>query len=177
MGSPEQRAAATRSRRVRDVVRDVVEQVADEELPVVDGLSRFDDDTVVRRLGRRDRQRDPLGFGLGELAVMVTPVVWLVLDQVVKQVTETAVDSAATGTKNALRKLFGRKRGAAPEVPELTPEQLGEVRQRVLDAALHRGLPQEQAEEVADAVVARLAIAAPSDDTDDDTDGQEKAPA
>ncbi|MFE7332909.1 hypothetical protein ACFU8W_50565 [Streptomyces sp. NPDC057565] len=40
----------------------------------------------------------------------------------------------------------------------MTLEQLAEVRQRVLEVAARRGLEQERAETVADAVVARVAL-------------------
>jgi hypothetical protein len=45
-------------------VRDVVAEVAPEELPLVAGVTGFDDATVVRRLGGRCRRSDTLGFGL-----------------------------------------------------------------------------------------------------------------
>jgi hypothetical protein len=43
----------------------------------------------------------------------------------------------------------------------LTREQLGEVRQRVVEVAVQRGLDDERATAIADALVARLALAAP----------------
>jgi hypothetical protein len=86
---------------VRDVVRDVVAEVASEELVIVEELTRFDDDTVVRRLARSGRRRDPLGFGVGEIAALVTPVVWLVLDEAAKRAADSAVDGAAKGAKIA----------------------------------------------------------------------------
>ncbi len=161
--SPGEHTVATGGATVRDVVRDVVAKVAREELPLVEGLAGFDDATVVRRLGRRGGRREPLGFGLGEVVALVTPVVWLVVDQAAKKAAGSAVDGAAKGTKAALRKIFRRK-APAVAVPPLTREQLGEVRRRVLETAAQRGLSQERAMVIADAVVARLALAAPSDD-------------
>ncbi|MFC8715712.1 hypothetical protein ACFUCQ_38265 [Streptomyces sp. NPDC057197] len=37
---------------MRDLVRSVVADLAPDELPLVEGLCRFDDATVVRRLSR-----------------------------------------------------------------------------------------------------------------------------
>src|SRR5437879_4790292 len=65
--------------RVRDVVREVVAEIAPTELALVDGLAQFDDATAVRRLRPRGGRREPLGFGLGEILALVTPVVWLAL--------------------------------------------------------------------------------------------------
>ncbi|WP_433870938.1 hypothetical protein [Saccharopolyspora sp. CA-218241] len=159
-----ERTPGTRGTAVRDVVHDVVVAVAPEERPVVLGLSRLDDDAVVRRLRDQRGRREPLGFGLGDLVVMVTPVVWLVLDEAARKVVGSAVDGAAKGLGAGLRKVF-RKRPAAVEVPPLTREQLAEVRQRVLEAARQRGMPEERAIAVADAVVARLALESDEGDT------------
>ncbi|MFB9905605.1 hypothetical protein [Allokutzneria oryzae] len=155
--SPEEQTVTAGATRVRDVVRDVVAEVAAEELPIVDGLAALDDATVVRRLSGRGRRREPLGFGLGEFVVMVTPVVWLVVDHMAKKLADSAVDGAAKGMKSLLRKVF-RKGATSVVVTPLTAEQLAEVRRRVLEVAAQRGLPEERANAVADAVVARLAL-------------------
>ncbi|MFC0438472.1 hypothetical protein [Kutzneria buriramensis] len=140
--------------RVRDVVRDVVAAVAPEELVVVEGLAEFDDDTVVRRLGQGGK-RDPLGFGWGDAAAMVTPVVWLILDAAAKKAAGTAVDGAVSGTKTLLRKAF-RKREKEAVLPPPTDDRVAELRQQVLDAALEQGLAPARAVEIADAVAKRL---------------------
>ncbi|AHH97416.1 hypothetical protein KALB_4052 [Kutzneria albida DSM 43870] len=145
---------------VYDAVHDVVAEVAREELPLVTGLAGFDEATVIRRLSRHGGRREPLGFGLGDVAVLVTPVVWLVLDQTAKKVAGSAVDGATKGTKALLRKVF-RRRTAPAVMPALTREQLAEVRQRILETAAQRGLPAERAETIADVVVARLVLAEP----------------
>lgn len=150
---------------VRDVVRDVVAEVAPEELVIVEGLTRFDDGTVVRRLAGSGRRRDPLGFGVAEIAALVTPVVWLVLDEAAKRAVDSAVDGAAKGAKALLHKVL-RRRSAPVTVPVLTREQLGEVRRRVLETAAQRGLGQDRATAIADAVIARLALAEGGDDTE-----------
>jgi len=148
--------------RVRDVVRDVVATVAPEELPLVEELARHDDAAVVRQLGRRGRQRKPLGFGLGEIAMMATPVAWLALDQAAQRIADYAVDGAAKGVRAALRRVF-RRRAAPVTIPPLTREQLGQVRRLVVEMGVHRGLGEKRASVIADAVVARLALA-PSED-------------
>ncbi|MGW1006606.1 hypothetical protein [Streptomyces sp. NPDC002520] len=143
---------------VRDVVRDVVARVARQELPVVEGLAWFPDATVVRRLGRRGgRRREPLGFGAGEVTALVTGVVWLALDQTLRQLGDRAADGVLRGARGLLRRVL-RRHAQPATVPPLTPEQLAEVRRRVLDVAAVRGLEPERAETVADAVVARLAL-------------------
>lgn len=144
---------------MRDVVRDVVADVAPEELPVVDGLAAFDDDTVVRRLRGRGRRRERLGFGWDEIVTMVTPVVWLTVHQAAKQVGDAAGNGAASGAKTLLRKLFRRHRDPTT-LPPLTPEQIADVREQVRQVALKRGA--KRADDLADAVYTRLMLNAQS---------------
>jgi hypothetical protein len=146
---------------VRDVVREVVKQVAPQELPLLDGLDRFDDATVVRRLSGRER-KEPLGFGLGEILALVTPVVWLVLDEVAKRAAGAAVDSTTKGAKRFLRKLFP-KRAARVALPELTGEQIAEVRRRLLEMAAEQELGDDLAQEIADIVAKSLEEGPPAD--------------
>jgi hypothetical protein len=154
-GSADKYPGARTQDRVGDVVRDVVADAAPEELPLVEGLSRFDDETVVRRLTRRSRPREPLGFGLDEVAVLVTPVVWIVVEEAARRVVDSAVTGAAKGLRARLRRLLGRR--ATPlTVPQLTREQIVEVQQRVLELAGQNGLEQERAAMLANLLGARL---------------------
>ncbi|MFJ6016416.1 hypothetical protein [Streptomyces sp. NPDC092952] len=162
-------ASAHGTVRVRDVVRDVVAEVAPEESPVVEGLARFDDAAVVRLLARRGGRREPLGFGLGEIAVIATPVVWLVVDQTAQQLGSVVAGGVTAG----IRSLLGRMRrrpGAEATVPPLTSDQLAEVHRQVREAATGRGFERERAEILADAVLARLTLrpARPEPETDGD---------
>ncbi|MGW7188065.1 hypothetical protein [Streptomyces sp. NPDC054838] len=131
--------------------------LAPEELPLVDGLRHFDDATVVRRLSRGGGRREPLGFGIGEVAALIAPVVWLVLDGVAQQMAVRAEERASRSVTSMVRRLLRRPAPVA-EVPALTREQLADVRARVLAVAGQRGLPPGRAEEIADAVVARLIL-------------------
>ncbi|WP_217144741.1 hypothetical protein [Streptomyces sp. AC627_RSS907] len=150
---------------MRDVVRRVIADQAPDELPLVDGLSALDDVTAVRRLSGRGQRSEPLGFGVGDIAVLITPVVWLALDQTARRLTDVVVDGAAQRSTTLLRRLFRRNREPAT-VPPLTRRQLAEVHRTVLDVAGQRGLPAERAEEIADKVVTALTLAEP--DTPDD---------
>lgn len=145
--------------RVRDVVRAVVAKVDEAELPVVDGLAKYDDDTVVRRLRGRGRRREPLGFGWEVIATLATPVVWLAVDQAARQIGSAAGKGATHGLKVLLRKVF-RRRSAPVTVPPLTPEQLAGIREQVLKTAIERGLGKKRAEQLADTVYTQLSLIA-----------------
>ncbi len=123
----------------------------------MEGLSRFDEETVVRRLTRQSRRREPLGFGLDEIAVLVTPVVWIVVEETVRRIVDSAVAGVAKGPWARLRRLL-RRRAAPLTVPPLTHEQIVEVRQRVLELAAQNGLERERAVTLADVLGARLSL-------------------
>lgn len=150
---------------VRDVVEDVVAQVAPEEAPLLSALRQIDDTDVPRMLRRRQGD-EPLGFGLGELAGIVTPIVWLAVDEACRKALESAVDSAVESVRarvaKTLRMLF--KRSASPRtVPALAAEQLAVVHRRVREDGVASGMPESAAEALADKVVARLLLAQSSD--------------
>ncbi|MFE4612157.1 hypothetical protein ACWGCP_08725 [Streptomyces niveus] len=157
---------------VRDLVRDVVTELAPEELPLVAGLSVFDDAGAVRRLGGRDRRRETLGFGLGEAAALVTPVVWLAVDQAAQRMLGTWMENGITRTGTALRRLLGRPVSEPVVIPPLTREQLALVRESVLTTAARRGLEAERATAIADAVVTRLVLV----ETETEADGTPELP-
>lgn len=138
---------------VADIVRDVIAAAVPDELPLVEGLRRTAGDRGVRRLARRRREREPLGFGLGDVAVLATPVVWIAVDEAVRR----GVDDTLTGARRRLRRLR-RRRTHDRTVPPLTRAQLARVRARVLELAAKAGLDPGQAGTLADQVVARLVL-------------------
>jgi len=109
---------------------------------------------------RQDPDRGPLAFGLPELTVLLTPVFLAAMNEAVRYAVAAAMAKGAKVTTAAIRRLF--RRGRAPESgPEpaqepplsLTPEQWSEVRQIVERVALKGGVPADQAQLMADAVV------------------------
>ena len=145
---------------VRDLVRDVVAERAVHELPLVDGLRKFDDDRVIRILTQRARNREPLGFGYAEVAALVTPMVWLVLDQAARRAADVATESVMARGRAWVRRLL-RRTPAAPDrvLIELAPAELALVRTHILERAAERGIERRDAEALADSVVARIATA------------------
>ncbi|MFF7501280.1 hypothetical protein ACFZBM_17870 [Streptomyces lavendulae] len=142
---------------VRDVVCGVVAEHAPHELPLVEGMLRFDDERAVRILAGRGRRKEPLGFGLAEASALVTPIVWLALDQVARHGVDLVTESAAARCRRLLRRLLRRGAGAPPaELRELDAVQLTGIRQRILERAVSRGMSQTEAEALADAVIAQL---------------------
>ena len=146
-----------RSDTLRDVVRDVVAEAAPEELPVIAGLSRFDEDEAARRFSRRARGDQTLGFGMAEAVVLVTPVVWTAVHETVAKMADAATDSILARARSAIRRMLRRRKPAAP-LPRFGSAELAEVRRRVLELAQETGLKPNRATLLADSVVGRLAL-------------------
>lgn len=142
--------------RVRDVVRDIVVEFAEEERFLVAALERFDDAVVMRRLRRRRGRGAPLGFGLDQAATLVTPVVWLAVGEAARRIGASAGDGASAGLKGVLRKIARRKAPLVVVAP-LTSEQLALVHRLAVETGTRRGLSEQRATAIADGVVTRLA--------------------
>ncbi|MFC0866162.1 hypothetical protein ACFHYQ_28070 [Sphaerimonospora cavernae] len=147
---------------VYEVVRDVVAEQAPHELPIVEGLGKLDQNQIVRLL-RRGPRGEPLGFGLPDLVVLVTPVVWIAIEEV----TRKSVGRAAGGIGAKLSTLLRRHRPVtAGTIPMLTGEQLEEVHRLVGSGAVRAGMDQAEADALADHVITRLMLDRPPDRTE-----------
>lgn len=144
---------------VRQVVCDVVAEMASEELPLIDGMRELDDAAVDRALMRRGRSREPLGFGLEMMVALVTPVLWAVLAELAKQALSKVAEGTAPRLRSRMRGLFGRSRDTTPlQLPPLSQEQIVHVRNAVLERCTAAGVEGARALAVADGVAARLAL-------------------
>ncbi|MFS8101070.1 hypothetical protein LFM09_28500 [Lentzea alba] len=167
-------AASTTVRTADELARRVVRKIAPEELPSFDIVAApylESPEPAERRL--RQAHDDPLGFGLGDIIAMATPVIALVSGSVITAVSDSLGKAVHDSTAGAVRKAW-RKIRRKPQEPlelpstPLTREQLAEVRQIALERALSLGMKQQKAEALADAVVAALVLRDNNPDTDDD---------
>ncbi|GAB2990630.1 hypothetical protein GCM10023080_065450 [Streptomyces pseudoechinosporeus] len=149
---------------VREVVRAVVTERAPHELPLLEALWPLDDEQAVRILAGQGERREPLGFGVAEIAGLVTAVVWLVLDQAARRAVDSAVDGVVARGRGGLRRLLRHGPAEPPRaLPEWDRAGLTAVRTQILQSAAERGIDGSEAKELADAVVARLATTDPED--------------
>ncbi|MFF7993405.1 hypothetical protein ACFZDG_26865 [Kitasatospora xanthocidica] len=139
------------------IVTAVIARLAPAELSLAESLHGLDPATALERLSSRPTRGEPLGFGLEEIGVLLTPAVWIAVDESVRRVVDKAVDRTSR-TKPARRGFFRRRTPVPITVPALEPEQLASVEQCVLEATRRTGLTPEQAERIADGVVRRLAL-------------------
>ncbi|NUR02188.1 MAG: hypothetical protein HOY79_38335 [Streptomyces sp.] len=140
------------------IVASVIAQLAPEELPSVEALRELDDETALKRLIARPVRGEPLGFGVEEVGLLLTPALWIVVDESVRRVVGAVVERA--GQSRFLRRFpFRRRREPVPvSVPALTPEQLASIERCVREAAQQARLSQDRGERIADGVVRRLAL-------------------
>ncbi len=145
-----------------DVVRCAITEVAPEELPLVVGLSRFHDGEISRILAQRAKRGEPLGFGLGEVAVLATAIAWTAVQDTAGSMVATAVQSLLGRIRSALGRMLHRAARSKP-LPRFGPIELAEVRRRVLELAKDNGFDEGRAVLLADSLVGRLALGSGED--------------
>ncbi|MFF9206435.1 hypothetical protein ACF1AE_32510 [Streptomyces sp. NPDC014986] len=150
--------------RIREVVQDAVEFAVGEEYVSADELlilkalaGEPDDRRVLRRLRRRRTRGEPLGFGTGEIVGVLATVLWLAVDEAVRNATGQAVQSLSDRLRGSLRRLL-RRPDPQPELPALTQEQLNAVAQVVVEQVTEAGLSPVQAQRLAERVAGRLTL-------------------
>lgn len=145
---------------ITDLSKQMVTQVAPEELDLFDELiEEYFDDPSPPDLSESDDD-DALGFGLSGVVVAVTPAAAAaassVLGYILSEVLKSAQEESAAVLANKVRKLFNPK----DKAEALTTEQLRQVRRLALSQAKIFGMEAGQARSMADALVGSLALAA-----------------
>jgi hypothetical protein len=151
---------------VAEIGRDLVAQMAPEELILYPAKCEvyFKD----RPTGKKNsRQKDEmLGLGTTEVVAFLTPVILSALTHVVKVIADEIAKQLGVDAgdllRSAIRKLFKRSAPAgagSPEISGLTREQLARAHAAAVAAVLRWQQSPEQARQIADAIVANLAVA------------------
>ena len=151
-----------------DLARDLVNQVAPEEMPLFRATSEAYFKDPQRVLKEHTGKDEMLGFGTGEVIFLVTPVAVAVSVEVVRFVTEEVGKSfkaESSAFVAALVKSVFKKyrpileREARPTASPLTPEQLREIHVIALTKARQLKLSEARAKILADALVGDLVVA------------------
>jgi hypothetical protein len=145
-------------RMVRDVVRAVVTDQAEHELPYLAKLEDDDDAWVIWRLRHPRRLGPVVGFGgFAEAMTMVTPVVWIAIDEAAREIGGEAGGGVRVVVRALVRKILRREPNAetAP-VPPLTDAQIGKVREKVAAELRNRKIRDSKARDIANAVCEEL---------------------
>jgi hypothetical protein len=147
---------------IAELSKDVVSQVAPEELDLFDDLVQeyFDDPTPPDP--EEAASDDALGFGLGGALFATTPAVAamanVVLGFLLTEVINIARDQAGGMAVEKLKVYFLSRRESSTDSPPLTTEQLAKVKQLASDQAKAFGMDDDEAKKMADALVGSLAL-------------------
>lgn len=160
-GSVDREQDSERGERLYDVVHDVLNKVAPDEVPLLAGMRELDDAQIGRRLAGRAKHEDPLGFGTGEIVVLAAPVIWGAVQHVADKVAASAADSLLARIGMLVRRMLRRRATTAPRLSTFTEDQLQAVRRAVLEDAKRAGMKKVRAEQVAACVVDRLRYPGP----------------
>ncbi len=151
---------------VADAAREIVARAAPQEMPLFRATSEAYFADPEKALADRKPKDEMLGFGIETAALLLTPVIIDVVRRVAIALAKSAGDAVEKEGSEAVggfvHDLFQRGKGgdggeAKSDVPDLTPEQLDEVREIAYSRALELDVPEDRAGLLADAVVGRLA--------------------
>jgi hypothetical protein len=157
-------AAATPDDLVAALARATVERAAPEELPLFGPMSEayLADPSSLRDGKKRDEM---LGFGIDAAVVLVTPVALQVARDVLgylhEQLRERAREAGDSAIDRVIARIVGKGGDDAEgeDVPDLTDEQLQQVRTLALEKARTLKLSESKAALLADSLVGSLATA------------------
>lgn len=149
---------STENELVSEIARDIVTQIAPQELPIFPAVSEayFDDPTkALNTLKSEDRV---LGFGLDPSAALLTPVVLAVLSAVFQFLVQIAEKAVEDGLGEEVGEIIKRmlSKGDYSKRSVLTEEQIGLIRQKVLTAAKGLRLSGDKPAALANAVAAQF---------------------
>jgi hypothetical protein len=157
---------STYNQLVSEVARDLITQIAPQELPLIRATSEafFKDPDKV--LSTRSGKDDMLGFGTGEVVTLLTPITLAVTTEVIsflsEEIKKTIKDESANIVSVSVKALFKKFRPEEkPEKqlpPPLTGEQLARVREIALKKARQLKLSERNARLLADSLVGSLAL-------------------
>jgi hypothetical protein len=152
---------------VADAAREIVGRVAPQEMPLFRATSEAYFADPEKALAENKPKDEMLGFGVEAAALLLTPVIIDVVRRVATALLNSAGDAVEKEGSEAVggfvHKLFNRGKkgdeGEAKEadVPDLSPEQLQEVREIAYSRARELDVPEDRAGLLADAVVGSLA--------------------
>jgi hypothetical protein len=148
---------------VTEVARDVLAEIAPQEVPIFAATSRAyfaDPAAALRQLRSKD---DVLGFGLDTAAGLFTPVVLLLLSETLEYLTRVAAKAAADGLAKEIPELikamFKKFHSSRPDTPSvLTNEHIAMIHANILASAKKLRLPAEKARSLANAVTVQLVL-------------------
>ena len=144
---------------IQELSKQLVSQFAPEELEIFDELYGDYQKHPNEPASERGMD-DPLGSGLGEILVVITPaataMATAVVSFILNEVLKAAEGEASETIKARVRALFNPK--TSEKTPPLSTEQLEKVQKLAVKRAVDFGLSADQAKQMALALVGSLSI-------------------
>jgi hypothetical protein len=154
--------SATNTALVSEIARDLLAELAPQEMPIFPAASRayFADPAAALK---QYRSRDSaLGFGVDPLMVFLTPLVLQVSSEVFEFLTDVAKKAVEAGLAKEIpeiiKGMFRKLRSESDPPSVLTRDQIALIHGNVLTAAKRLHMPPEKARLLADAVTSRLVL-------------------
>jgi len=156
-------AVSNENELVDALARDIITQIAPEELLLYQSISEEYFNNPQKLLDEPSKKDEMLGFGVGEAAALLTPIVLGVTAAVVKyigdEIRKSVQEESSTLIGEWVKKFFKIFRSSEDkEIPALTSSQLEQVRDVAYRQARQLKLSEQRAELLADAVVGSLAV-------------------
>ncbi|MFJ9868967.1 hypothetical protein [Streptomyces sp. NPDC101165] len=167
---------------ITEVARDVIEEIARDEVPMFSAISRTYFADPRRAVSRKGSRRSPLGFGSEAVDLILTPVVLAATAKAVECLADMFLKhTTGEGTTAALRRMFrvGRRSPGEPApnaaaagtsseaeavavAVELRQEDIERLR-HVVESTLHDcGAAPETSRLIADAIIGRCRAPRPA---------------
>jgi hypothetical protein len=159
--------SANMNQLIAELSRDLVSEIAPEELPLFRTASATYFQNPGRALAAQDNKDDLLGFGTGEVVTLLTPYVLAITTEVVGylvvEIKKSAASQGSITIDEWVKKLFKRFRPRdAKDAPlPLTQAQLVQVQAIVQREGRRLKLSEPHLKLMADAVVGSLLLATP----------------
>jgi uncharacterized protein YneF (UPF0154 family) len=149
---------------ISDLARDLVAQIAPQEIPLFRAQSEAYFKDPAKALKGETGKDGMLGFGAGEAASFLTPIILAVVVGTIKYITEEVKKSAATDnpkeTADIVKEMFKKfrrpEKSKVEPTPTLTPEHLQEIHQKVIIQAGQLKLSESRSKQLADALISSL---------------------
>jgi len=148
---------------VGDIARDVLSEIAPQEIPIFAATSRAyfaNPEAALQHLRSKD---NVLGFGTDVAGLLFTPAVLLVLSETFQYLLRVATSATADGLAKEIPELikamFKKFQSSQPDTPSvLTREHIASIHGNILVSAKTLRIPAEKARSLANAVTAQLVL-------------------
>ena len=147
--------------RVADVARTLIEEIAPQEMPLFQATSAAYFKNPRRARGGQSGRDEMLGFGAGEGATFLTPIILITATKVIEFAMGPAQEVPKTGL-SGLMSGFMKKRqtqAATQPPPPLTPERVARARELAVETLRQHNFPEDKIDSVADTLIAKLPMA------------------